>query len=565
MGKIVPLRHRGKKSADEKKTATKLRFRCGPLLLAVGLCHSVAPALAQMQEHAGHQGGPVPREILERPVPLRTGIGTLHEKVSTTSAEAQAFYDQGLAYVHSFVWIEAIRSFHQALRNDPNMGMAYLGLCDAYIGLQDVPTARAALERGEQLENHLNAREKTWLAIRKAELEVAEDPNNSDKYFAYRKTVNDALSATPSDPWLWIQRGLADESSPLSHGQAGGVDTLAFYKTALTLAPGNLAALHYYAHTWENLGHGKEALEETEKYAQLAPAIPHARHMHGHGLMRLGRTQEAIKEFLKTQELEEAYYKAENIPARFDWHHAHNLQLLALAYRTLGKAKTAEALLKESFDQPAYTEFLDYNRRAYPEFLLNRGRFEDALAAARHLSASPWPLARLAGHTIAGEAFVGLNRIDDAKDELRAAERETDSLPPRVVAALPYPISLRANLLLADKQIDEGRRLMVELEKSIVSMPGPDAWCAAEFELESLAEEARRAEDWDLARFMAEEMIKHNPQYAGGHFALGLVAEHAGESAGARQMFSAAEKLWSQGDADLPELALLRAKLRTTN
>ncbi len=518
-----------------------------------------------MQEHAGHQGGPVPREILERPVPLRTGIGTLHEKVSTSSAEAQAFYDQGLAYVHSFVWIEAIRSFHQALRNDPNMGMAYLGLCDAYIGLQDIPTARAALERGEALEGHLNAREKTWLAIRKAELEVAEDPNNSDKYFAYRKTVNDALSASPSDPWLWIQRGLADESSPLSHGQAGGVDTLAFYKTALTLAPNNLAALHYYAHTWENLGHGKEALEQTEKYAQLAPAIPHARHMRGHGLMRVGRTQEAIREFLKTQELEDGYYKAENIPAQFDWHHAHNLQLLALANRTLGKTKTAEALLKESFEQPAYTEFLDYNRRAYPEFLLNRGRFEDALAASRQLAASPWPLARLAGHTLSGQALIGLNRIDDAKDELRAAERETDSLPPRMVAALPYPISLRANLLLMEKQVDESRMLMTELEKSIISMPGPDAWCAAEFELESLAAQARNAGDWDLARFMAEEMIKHNPQYAGGHFALGLVAEHLGEAAGAKQMFAAAEKLWMQGDPDLPELVLLRAKLKSAN
>ena len=535
------------------------------LLLTLSFFCLATTTPSQVPDHSAHQGGPIPREILDRPVPLRTGIGTVHEKVSTSSSEAQAFYDQGLAYVHSFVWIEAIRSFHQALRNDPNMGMAYLGLCDAYIVLQDVPTARAAFERAETLEKHLNGREKTWLAIRKAELEVAEDPNDTEKYFAYRKTVNDALGASPSDPWLWIQRGLADESSPMSHGQAGGVDTLAFYKTALTLAPGNLAALHYYAHTWENLGYGKEALEQTEKYAQLAPAIPHARHMRGHGLMRVGRTQEAIREFLKTQELEDAYYKAENIPPQFDWHHAHNLQLLALANRTLGKAKTAEALLRESFDQPAYTEFLDYNRRAYPEFLLNRGRFEDALASSRQLAASPWPLARLAGHTLAGQALIGLNRIDDAKDELRAAEHETDSLPPRVVAALPYPISLRANLMLVEKQIDESRKLMTGLARSIVAMPGPDAWCAAEFELESLAAEARNAGDWDLARFMAEEMIKHNPQYAGGHFALGLVAEHVGEDAGARQMFSAAEKLWSQGDADLPELVLLRAKLKPTN
>jgi len=99
---------------------------------AATLCFAGAiGASAQEEEHASHEAASVPREILDRPVTLRTGIGTVHEKVSTNSPEAQAFYDQGLAYLHSFVWIEAIRSFHQALRNDANLGMAYLGLADA--------------------------------------------------------------------------------------------------------------------------------------------------------------------------------------------------------------------------------------------------------------------------------------------------------------------------------------------------------------------------------------------------------------------------------------------------
>ena len=103
---------------------------------------------AQVPDHTSHApASPVPREILDRPVPLRAGIGTVHEKVSTPSAEAQAFYDQGLAYLHSFVWIEAIRSFHQSLRADPNLAMAYFGLADAYIGLNAPATARAACRR----------------------------------------------------------------------------------------------------------------------------------------------------------------------------------------------------------------------------------------------------------------------------------------------------------------------------------------------------------------------------------------------------------------------------------
>src|SRR5207253_7982152 len=81
-------------------------------------------ALSAFAQHEGHESvGRVPREILERPVPLRQGIGKVHEEVTTSSPKAQAFYDQGLAYLHSFVWIEAARSFHQALRFEPSLAI----------------------------------------------------------------------------------------------------------------------------------------------------------------------------------------------------------------------------------------------------------------------------------------------------------------------------------------------------------------------------------------------------------------------------------------------------------
>ena len=91
-----------------------------------------------LQAHAHQAPSPsAALEIATRPVPLRTGIGTAHDPVGTASKQAQAFYDQGLAYLHSYVWIEAARSFRQALRSDPHLGMADVGLADAYIGLQD--------------------------------------------------------------------------------------------------------------------------------------------------------------------------------------------------------------------------------------------------------------------------------------------------------------------------------------------------------------------------------------------------------------------------------------------
>ena len=528
-------------------------------LVGLGLLAGTASP-AQQSPHAGHSNaGPVPLEILQRPVTLRTGIGELHEKVSTHSPEAQSFYDQGLAYVHSYVWMEAARSFHQALRLDPSLAMAYLGLTDTFIGLQDVATARATLERAKALEKGMSVRERTWLSIREGELQFAEDKPNG--YVAYRKSINDALKANPNDPWLWIQRGLADEASPFTHGQAGGVDALAFYKTALALAPGNLAAHHYCAHAYENMGRSKDALEESALYAHMAPAIPHAHHMHGHALMRTGRTEEAIGEFLKTKELEENYYRSEKIPASYDWHHAHNLILLAMSYQSLGQMKSAEALFHEAFSSPAYTDFLEYNRKCWPEFLLSRRRYQEALVAARELTQSAWPLARLAGHTLAGQALLGAGSVAEAKEELTLAEKETERLPARAVAALPYPTTLRTDILLQEKNTAEGEPLAMDVAKSVLAMPGPDAWMAAVFELESMAQSARSAGDWDLAGFLSQQMILHNLNYAGGHFAYGLAAEHAGKSSEARQAFATAEKLWGKADRDLPELEQIHKQL----
>ncbi len=517
---------------------------------------------AQKSAHEGHSNtGPVPLEVLQRPVTLRTGIGELHEKVSTQSAEAQSLYDQGLAYLHSYVWIEAARSFHQALRVDPNLAMAYLGLTDTFIGLQDVRTARATLERAKSLEKGMSERERAWLSIRESELEFVEDPGNPNGYTAYRKSINQALKANPNDPWLWIQRGLADEASAFTHGQAAGVDALAFYRTALAIAPGNLAAHHYSAHAYENMGRAKDALEESTLYARMAPAIPHAHHMHGHALMRTGRTEEAIAEFLKTKELEENYYRTEKIPSRYDWHHAHNLTLLGMSYQSLGQMKSAEALFHETFSSPTYTDFLDYNRKCWPEFLLSRERFQEALLASRELAKSEWPLPRLAGHTLAGQALLGMGSVAEARDEMTLAERETERLPPGALAALPYPSILRADILLQEKNTTEGEPLAMDLAKTIQAMPGPDAWISAQFELEAMARSARNAGDWQLAGFLAQQMILHNLNYAGGHFAYGLAAEHDGNSAEARQALAAAEKLWGKADRDLPELLQIHKQL----
>jgi hypothetical protein len=60
------------------------------------------------------------------------GLGNLHYPVTTTSLKAQEFFEQGLRLVYAFNHWEAIQSFREAVRLDPNCAMAHWGLALAY-------------------------------------------------------------------------------------------------------------------------------------------------------------------------------------------------------------------------------------------------------------------------------------------------------------------------------------------------------------------------------------------------------------------------------------------------
>src|SRR5438045_1178564 len=68
------------------------------------------------------------------PAKLLSGQGVTNMPVTTTSIEARAFFNQGVAQLHSFWATEAERSFLQAATLDPHMAMAYWGMAMAAAG-----------------------------------------------------------------------------------------------------------------------------------------------------------------------------------------------------------------------------------------------------------------------------------------------------------------------------------------------------------------------------------------------------------------------------------------------
>jgi tetratricopeptide (TPR) repeat protein len=538
-------------------------------LLWAGLSPSPSFAQAADDPHAACTAvGWVPQGLLDKPVALREGSGAgrgrgqVHDPVTTASAEAQAFYDQGVAYLHSYVWIEAARAFRQALRLDSRLALAHLGLSRVATALEDKAAARRELELGEALAPAASPRERRRLALRRAQLDALDDLASQARHAAYKQALDQALGQDLDDVELWLLRGNAEEATAAGRGQRGGASSVAFYERALAVSPEHLAAHHYLVHSYEMIGRIDDALAHGEVYARLAPGVPHAHHMWAHDLRRVGRTRDAIAEFLKADALEQAYYAAEGVPAELDWHHQHNLDLLATSYQHQGQLREAERLMRQSFAMPPPYEYSAFNKKEWPGFLLGRGRVEDAREAGRALVASRFAAARAIGHVALAQAALATGALDAARAEAALAERETAAVEPGAwstqAAILPYLDLVKGLLQLRSGERAAGGAQLEDVARRLRAVPGPDAWMQALFVLEAIARGAREAADWPLAESMARQMLDHDRAYAGGHYALALVAEQRGDAAAAHESFATAARLWAHADADLPELQRLR-------
>lgn len=517
---------------------------------------------AAKAQHAIHVIPRVPSELLERPITLRSGIGTAHDAVTTKSADAQAFYDQGLAYLHSYVWIDAARSFAQALRLDPSLAMAHVGLSFAFVELNKPADARAAIDRAQALSPKVSVHERRHIEARALQVDAEAHAGEAARLTAYRQALDAAITQFPGDHELVLLRGIAESPDPADRGQGSVAAAIPHFERVLKASPNHFAAHHYLTHAYENSGRPDEALQHGAVYARTASAVPHARHMHGHNLRRAGRMTEAIAEFEAADGLHREYFTREGMSAEYDWHFAHNLDLLASSHRYLGQIKQAEALFKQSFSLPSNLVVQVYNKREWPSFLRSRGRLEEALAAAKQLTGHPHPLVQAAAHIEAGYTLVAVGRWGEAANESNTALRILRGGPEGAPMAGPALLGLQGEIALRTADREKGRRVLLDAVSRFRAMPGAETWATALFAMESMARTARQVGDWPLAGQLAQQMLAQDAAYGGTHYALALVAEHEGDVKTARAAFAAAQKAWTKADASLAELVEIRKRLK---
>jgi hypothetical protein len=271
----------------------------------------------------------------------------LRYRVSTSSAECQALFDQGLGYYYSYIWMEAARSFETAAHYDPDCAMAWWGLSRALEppgalpgagGWSNRDRADKALLRAKEKQVQASHREQLLIKARLQEkgLEpgVAEDARRK----AAAKTLDELLILHDDDQEAWFYRARLADS---------GVAAVPYYKALLRINPLHPGANHELVHFYENNRRPALGWVNAENYIKSSPGIPHAFHMQSHLAMRLGRWEKTSERSAKAIELERTYHKEMNVQPSQDHQWYHHVETLAMSLTHDGRFREARALKEE--------------------------------------------------------------------------------------------------------------------------------------------------------------------------------------------------------------------------
>src|SRR3954468_13277322 len=139
------------------------------VVMLVALSVGVATRSSGLPQHAE---GALPHDF-DEPIRLYTvGLGTFTRPISSKSAEAQAYFNQGFQLTYGFARAEAGRSFREAERRDPDCAICYWGeawVWGPYVSEGRTPEhetrAYAAIQKARALAGaHASAKEKAFIA-----------------------------------------------------------------------------------------------------------------------------------------------------------------------------------------------------------------------------------------------------------------------------------------------------------------------------------------------------------------------------------------------------------------
>lgn len=435
---------------------------------------------------------------------LFEGMGSHCRKITTSSAKAQQYFDQGLTWTYAFNHDEAIRSFEQAAKYDPTCPMAYWGiaLCNGPHINNPVVTPERATDAWEAVQAALafkhSASEVERDLIEAVAMRYSESPTAERRPLdeAYARAMGQVWRKHPRDPdvgtlyaeammdlrpWdLWTKDGKP---------QPGTEEIVAVLEAVLRLDPDNPGANHLYIHTVEASPNPERAMLAADRLRNMVPASGHLLHMPSHIDVLTGEWDQAARQNELAIKADRQYRQVAPKQDFYRVYMAHNHHMLSFACMMNGRSKQALQTAREMVDNvpEEYARenaaLVDYMMSAPYDALKRFGRWDELLrepapAAYLPISTAMWRYSR-------GLAFAAKGRVADALREQAAFKDAVAKIPMDAMAAInpAHKIleiadrMLVAEIAIAENRADEAIAALqeaVELESKLAYMEPPE-------------------------------------------------------------------------------------------
>ncbi len=373
---------------------------------------------------------------------LYPGFDGFERKVTTTSPQAQRWFNQGIQLLYGFNHDEAIRSFQRAAAEDPQCAMAWWG--EAYarglhinnveMGEEQSRLAHEAAQRAlAALDNETPVERALIEALPKRYAWPApEDRTPLDERYAeamervWHRFPEDgdigtlyAESLMNLQPWdLWT----------VDHAPKGRVmEIVAVLERTLARHPQHPGANHLYIHAIEASPWPERGIPSAERLQTLVPGSGHLVHMPSHIFIRVGRYADAARSNEQAIAVDKAYFELAPEPDYYSLYFLHNVHFLAYASMMEGRYQTAiDAARKLEENIPAaflkkYVTDADGLTTTALHVMIRFGKWHAILAEPEP---DDWRLiSRADRHYARCVAHAALGQLDQARMELEAFER----------------------------------------------------------------------------------------------------------------------------------------------
>ena len=543
-------------------------------------------SFAQHQHTADPETARLDLAKLPAPQPI-SGLGHAHIAITTNSAEAQQWFDQGLAALHCFWDYEALRAFQQAVRLDPDCAMCHWGLARALDSRGgDKEQQKAQLKKAEDLASKASDHEQRYIRADAAGAKKKDD----DAEAAYAKEMEGLIDHYPDDLDARLLYALALNHGYSSDGEPrpGSLYGQSVLREILQQHPDNAAANHYWIHAVES-SHPEWAIASAEKLGSLAPASGHMVHMPGHIFYRVGDYERARQIFLESMRVDRAYMDRQHVAEKDDWNYVHNIAYLIADCAEEGKYQEAQEharLLQGLYNDPDHSGAANF-------YVLQIGstetrlaiRFADWDSAIRHplqfgvpdTKVSVWARSyrdSLLAYT-KGMKAAASNQMDEAERQAglldallwrlskEDLDEDNEKWRDRVLKLLgTASLELRGDTEIAKGNFDDGRKLLELASKDEKELGYSEPPQYSRPPLEVLGEALIRAGRYQEARDAYKKDLEERPNSGFALYGIATAWEKQGKHTEAVKAYREFLDAWPHADTDLSQIKTAQAYVR---